>query len=73
MTENELLDEIVAATEVDDLGEDEVTADMLADRTGLTHSAAYFRLREMERHGELISRIAIRRSRHVRAWRRSDR
>lgn len=72
MTENELLEELVAETEVPPLGADEVTADMFAERLHISRSAAYHRLEEFERQNKLISRVARRRGRYVRAWHRPD-
>ena len=72
LTENELLEELVAQTEPPPLGADEVTADMLAERLHISRSAAYHRLEEFERQNKLTSRITRRRGRYVRAWRRPD-
>lgn len=53
MTENELLNELMAELNSDPLRPNEVTSRMLADATGLTPRAAYDRLERGVRDGDL--------------------
>lgn len=53
MTENELLNELVAELQPAPLQDNEVTSKMLAAATGLSQRAAYARLERGVRNGDL--------------------
>jgi predicted HTH transcriptional regulator len=59
ITENELLEDLAKQYENVSIRDDEVTAKMLADRTGVSSRTALNRLDGLVRSGKLVSREVL--------------
>jgi len=64
MTENELLDELIRIIRLEPLRDEDITAERLAEASGITTKQALNILNKMEREGKITKRWARMRDGH---------